>query len=278
MKNLSHLSLEEIDKLIEYKKQSMETNAPKAMEEHDYSHASERGPWDAARDLGYGVIKGASAPGELLAKALTGGRAPSVDVDFIKSPHPSLTGDTLQTVGEFFPVGGSLAFKGAKAIAKLPFTQKSAAKGLEAMRNEYGHLQGQVLDSETAKNISSFLKHPHLSGIKDQGMKLLDEAGHGGYEAGNKIQSLLSHVSRELKRSADPEQRLTGYAAGLHKEEVMKDFSKFLSEHIGEKAPEQFRKAQQRYSTHKKVKDASNSIAKKGLSGFGLYEAIRHLL
>lgn len=203
MSELDSLSAEQLQKLIEVKKQSRS--------EPDYSHQDQRGVVDALRDTGYGAIHGAWDFGKMMGNAVTGGNFEKIpgykqyipfmekQIEKIKSPNPSPVGDALKIAGEFLPIEGKAAQVGVagirKSLSKLPsLTNKGRTKAYEEaikIANEEG-AKGLQHNPQLIQDVGDFYaRHElpagqHLSGL-----------GKGSVESALNVKNTLGKLSRK---------------------------------------------------------------------------------
>jgi hypothetical protein len=230
---------------------------------------------DSGRDLAYGSLKTIqdaihNFPGyEASNRMMTaGGIKPKFDLENLKSPHPSTSGDILQMIGGFLVPGG-VAQKEAqlvtKAISKIPkFTQKGAGKFYTKYENLAKEANPNIkIPSKVMKETEEFLKE---GGFPTK--NLFEHAKTGNYAPHLDIQKALGEFERAAKE--------VGQRAGArhlknqhllhHNESLNKQGLEHLSEALG--------KAQLEYSRHKKFK----KYLKVGGSIVGIEEAIRRFL
>ena len=169
---------------------------------------------DTARDLSYGVAQGTVGTGEFLANQLTrpllGRPAAHVDLEWIKSPKPSLGGKALQMIGEYgIPAYGEFhALQGlakTKAGAKVldaltPLSKKLAGKRYQAVDEAIKTLQPEpvMLPKEHIKDVLNTLKKGGHSVSE-----LAPALKKGNWETHLEVNSLLGKMSRNRKLEND---------------------------------------------------------------------------
>lgn len=203
MSELDSLSADQLQKLIEVKKQSSSGS--------DYSNQDQRGLMDALRDTGYGAVHGLLEGGKMLGNAVTGGNLEKIpgykqyipfmdkQIEKIQSPNPSPVGDALKIGGEFLPIEGKaleLGLKGIKkGVSKLPSLTnrgRTAAYDLFHRISTEEGAQGLKHHPDLIKDIEKFYAEHKVIGTQD-----LAGLGQGSVEAAVNVKNTLGKLARK---------------------------------------------------------------------------------
>lgn len=154
------------------------------IDKFNYATGNNRTPLDTLRDLGAGAISGLGKGGQFIASKLTGGYAPTVDMDQmtapIASPNQSIGGQITKGVGSYLPYG---AAGGASLVGQ---TLAGGASGLANTGDQESNLFGLLPSGKTGGAIEG---------------ALLNALTHGAFEG---LQAL--RPSKMFRGNLSPEQ------------------------------------------------------------------------